>query len=117
MATNGQAEDGPTKGHNVGDTQKLIRNCAQEMTRIKNERRALNEEASDIRQRLREAEVQPKAFEFALRLYDQDQEVRDEYLDQLRVNFEALGIGGQGDLFPTPQEGVAPTFVQEAGAA
>lgn len=117
MAKNGKAKDGPTKDHNVGDINKLIRNCAQEMTRIKKERKDLNEQAADIRDKLRESGVQPKAFDFALRLYEQDAEVRNEYLDNLRLNFEALGIGAQSEMFPEPPEGGAPTFVQEAGTA
>lgn len=107
-----QQEDGPTIGHNVADLHKLIRNCASEMSQIKKERAALNERAGDIRDRLKESGVQTKAFEFALRLYEQEPEARAEYLDNLRLNFEALSIGAQSEMFPE-LKGEAPGFVQD----
>jgi hypothetical protein len=107
-----QQEDGPTIGHNVADLHKLIRNAASEMTQIKKERAALNERAGDIRTKLKESGVQVKAFEFALRLYEQEPEARNEYLDNLRINFEALSIGAQSEMFPE-LKGEAPGFVQD----
>ncbi len=87
------------KGHNVGDLNKLIRESANLMSEIKDERVALNERAGEIRQRLTDAGVQTKAFDFACKVYEMEQEVRDEYLDSLRINFDALDVGAQSDMF------------------
>ena len=86
-------------GHNVADLKKVIRDCATQMTKIKGERAELNERAGDIRERLREAGVQTQAFDFACRVQAMEQEARDEYLDSLRVNFDALGVGVQSEMF------------------
>ena len=96
--------DGPTKGHNVADLNKLIRNCAQEATQIKRERQELNERMGDIRKKLKESGIQTAAFDFALRLMEQEADARAEYLDQLSVNFEALGIGRQHSFLADPAE-------------
>lgn len=93
--------------HNIADLNKLIRNCANEMRDIKKQRQELNEIAKDIRKRLRDAGVTVAAFDYALRVADMEAEPRQEYVDQLRVNFEALGIGQQSDMFEAP-EGNAP---------
>lgn len=90
--------------HNVANINKVIRECAGEMTQIKKERGGLNERAGDIRERLTKAGVQTAAFDFALRVQDMEQEARDNYLESLRLNFDAMGIGMQGDMF-APMEG------------
>jgi uncharacterized protein (UPF0335 family) len=92
--------DSGQHGHNVADLKKLIRECASQMVEIKTERQELNERAGDIRTRLREAGVQTKAFDFAVKLQEMEQEARDEYIDNLRVSFDALGMGAQAELFP-----------------
>lgn len=73
----------------------LIQECAQDMLEIKRQRAELNEQAADIRERLRDAGVQTRAFDYALRVQQMEQEARDEYMDSLRESFGALGIGGQ----------------------
>ena len=99
--TNGaeSAEGTSNAKHNVANLNKVIKECAVEMKQINVERGDLNERAGDIRTRLKDAGVQPAAFQFALRIQDMEQEARDNYLDSLRLNFDALGIGMQGDMF------------------
>ena len=87
------------QGHNVNDLKKVIRECAKEMAEIKSERSDLNERAGDIRKRLTEAGVQTKAFDFACKVQAMEQEARDDYLDSLRINFDALGVGAQSEMF------------------
>lgn len=90
--------------HNVKNLNKLIRECAGQMVEIKRQRAELNEQAGEIRQRLKDSGVQTAAFDYAVRVSQMEQEARGEYIDSLRINFEALGIGGQGDLFPDMDE-------------
>ena len=102
MKANGaeSAEGTSNAKHNIANLNKVIKECAGEMLQIKSERGDLNERAGDIRKRLKDAGVQTAAFDFALRIQDMEQEARDDYLDSLQVNFEALGIGGQLSMFP-----------------
>ena len=87
--------------HNIANLEVVIKECAAAMLMIKRERGGLNERAGDIRTRLKEAGVQTAAFDFALRVQDMEQEARSSYLESLRVNFDALGIGSQGTMgFP-----------------
>lgn len=95
-----KSAESANKQHNVGDLEKMIRDCAVEAVRIKEARAGLNEEMGDIRKRLREAGVEPKAFDFAVRVREMEQEAKDNYIDQLRLAFSALGIGAQGEMFP-----------------
>ena len=87
------------QGHDVADLKKVIRECASEMVEIMGERKELNERAGDIRKRLTEGGVQTKAFDFALKVQQMEQEARDDYLDSLRLNFDALGVGAQSEMF------------------
>ena len=87
------------QGHNVGDLKKVIRECASEMVEIIGERKELNDRAGDIRKRLTEAGVQTKAFDFALRVREMEKEAQADYLDSLQINFEALSIGAQSEMF------------------
>lgn len=96
----GNGADSANKQHNVKEINKVIRECATEMTRIKAARQELNEQAGDIRERLRDAGVEVSSFNFALRVRDMEDEARANYIDWLRVSFEALGVGAQGMLFP-----------------
>ena len=98
--TSENASEGANKDHNVKDLNKLILDCAKEMIEIKSERQGLNERAGEIRKRLRDSGVETKAFEFAVRVSEMEQESRDNYVDWLKVSFAALGVGEQGSLFP-----------------
>ena len=103
------------EGHNVGDLKKLIRECANEMSEIKSERAELNERAGDIRKRLIEAGVQTKAFDFACKIHDMEEEARAAYLDSLRINFDALGVGAQSEMLFGDQP--AAPYIAEAAEA
>lgn len=98
--TSENASEGANKQHNVKDLNKLIRECAKEMLEIKDERQDLNERAGEIRKRLRDSGVETKAFEFAVRVSEMEAEAKGNYIDWLKVSFEALGVGQQGSLFP-----------------
>lgn len=119
-AENGSNESAGLKGSNVAGLRSLIAGCAAEMRDIIEERKALNERASEIRERLRDAGVQTAAFDYAMRMQRLEQEARDAYFDTLRVAFEALGIGEQGSLFPSSSgdddEDIRPNFLKDQEA-
>ena len=101
LKSNGSESEPGTSAadHNVANINNVIRECASKMIQIKKERGGLNERAGDIRERLTKAGVQTKAFDFAIKLQDMEQEARESYLESLRLNFDALGVGMQGDIF------------------
>lgn len=87
------------EGGNIADTNKLVRECAKAMDEIDEARKDLNEQAGDIRERLRDAGLNVKAFNDIRELMALEEEVRNSYLDARRVYMEALGDGEQGNMF------------------
>lgn len=75
----------------------LIATCATEMNAIKKARQELNEEAGDIRERLRDAGVSISAFNFAMKLQEMEPQAQDAYMQSLSEAHKALHIGGQLD--------------------
>ena len=73
------------------------------MTRIQADRKVLNEQAGDIRTRLKDSSIHVPSFMAALSIKEMgDDEARDAYLDGLRESFEALGVGAQLSMFDGP---------------
>lgn len=98
----------------------IISECAHQMNEVKAARADLNEQASDIRQRLRDADISVEAFNFACKVADRDQDDRDSFLDGVREQFMARGIGTQGTLFPAGNgeaDDPRPGFLKEKTAA
>ena len=94
----GKTDDEAPVEHNSKARKQIIRECADEMRGIKAQRKELSEQASDIRERLRNAGIDVKSFEAALRLVDMDDsEARNVFMDGLSEAWEAIGIGGQLD--------------------
>jgi hypothetical protein len=88
------AQDDVGQGHNSGpDQAKLIQNCATEFARIKLKRGELNKQAGDIRKRLSDSGVQPKVFEYALRIAEMEIDAQVEHTEQLELCFDALKVG------------------------
>ncbi len=110
LKANGPESPEGTAGakQNVKNLTKMIRECAGAMVQIKKERADLTARAGDIRKRIKDAGQQPKALDFALRVQEMDEKGRESYLESLKLNFEALSIGGQGEMFDTGREATAP---------
>ena len=68
--------------------------------RLQGERKELNEQAGDIRTRLKDSSIHVPSFMAAMRIKEMgDDEAREAYLEGLRESFEALGVGGQLSMF------------------
>lgn len=94
----GKPDNGPSIEHNSKERAKIISECGTQMKSIMSQRKDLNEEASEIRERLRDNGIDVKSFMAALRLSEMDDtNARDNYLDGLKESFRALGMGGQLD--------------------
>jgi uncharacterized coiled-coil DUF342 family protein len=101
---NEQSLEAQAAQHNAGMRKDIMRECAESMRGIKAQRSELNEQAGDIRKRLRDCAINVKAWEAMLRLADLDDDTaRNDYIDGLREAHDALMPGQTGDLF-TPME-------------
>lgn len=109
MARKLKPDDGPaTAKHNVRGRQTAIRECSAQMADIKEERKGLNERASDVRERLRNLGIDPKAFDAGFRILGMEDEGQKQYLDSLKEVFDALPIGSQVSLFADDAPAGAP---------
>lgn len=80
-------------GHNVADQEGIIQNCATEMARIKSARKDLNKQAGDVRKRIDAIGIQPKVFEYSVRIAELEVAAQKEHKQQLELCFDALGVG------------------------
>jgi hypothetical protein len=87
--------------HNMKARTQIINECARQMNTIKEKRSALNEEASEIRKRLKDAGIGLEAFDFAQKVEARSDDDRQAFLDDIREQFRARGLGFQSDMgFP-----------------
>jgi len=84
------------------NTHAILRAAAAEIIRLKGERKAVNEEITACRAKVKALGVRQIDFNVAIRLHELAAEDRSESLANLRACFAALDIGQQGDLFPAP---------------
>lgn len=96
-------EDGrATRNHNVKEIKTAIREVANEVIGLKAERAEIQSQITEAKSRLKGLGIKMADFNAALRLYELETEDRNESIDNLRLAFEALELGGQGGLFPVP---------------
>lgn len=91
-----------TRNHNVQEIKDTIREVANEVISLKAEKAEIQAQITEAKSRLKGKGIKMADFNAALRLYELDAEDRNESIDSLKLAFEALEIGGQGDLFPEP---------------
>lgn len=90
-----------TAGSNVRSLDTIRQECAQAIREINAQRAELNEEMGGIRERLRNAGIEPRSFMLALRIADmEDHAARDKHIEEIAETCRALGVGMQGSLFP-----------------
>ncbi len=99
-----ESGNGANIGHNVGETKQLIAGAAQEIIQLEAQIAGIREEITEVRGRIKGTGIKMKDFNVAKRLYELEGDERNDALDSIRLCCEALGVGSQGDLFPTPAE-------------
>lgn len=105
MAQKMQNEEGSAgAGHNSGDRRPLIKDVGDKMRAIKAERKKLNEQMAEQRKRLKDADVNVKAVESALRTADLEEEARASFAEWLRVAHEVYGVSEQTEMDLGDQE-------------
>ena len=87
-------------GSNIADMNAAAVKYKNGMVRVRQARRELNEEAGELREAARNSGLDTKVLDAAIRVLEMDEEGQNNHIDQLRVAFDALGIGSQGLLFP-----------------
>lgn len=86
------------KVHNAAAREDIQRECRAGFRGIMAKRAELNEEAGELRKRLRDAGINVEGFMFALKVGEREQDDRDAFMDGLRESFQAMGIGEQGSF-------------------
>lgn len=94
--------------HNAKARTEIIHECAQQMLQIKKERADLNERAGEVRQRLKDANIQTAAFDYALRVAGMEDAARDAYMDSLKECFAGMSIGEQLDFITAAENSSKP---------
>jgi hypothetical protein len=93
-------EMGEADNLTVAAKKAIIRDAAQSIIRLKGERSAISESITEVRGRVKGLNIKMADFNAALRLYELEVADRDNALDSIRLCFEALDLGHQGEMFP-----------------
>ena len=88
------------KEHNVKEINHTIKDADTRISRLEEERKALNADIQEIRMEVKGQGILLKDFDVARRYYRLEGDDRYEALDNLKLCFEALGMGDQSDMFP-----------------
>ena len=99
------AADEPGIGHNATKMKHDLLLAAQEIGKIDAEIAELRERKNEIKyEKVKTHGVKLADFNTVARWWSLENEDRNETIDNIRLCCEALGIGGQGDLFPASPE-------------
>ena len=105
------------QGHNVADINKTIRKAAQRIIKLKAEKAEIQAVINEVKSEVKSQGIKLTDFNIALRVYELEGDDRNETLDNLRICFEALGLGHQSEMFPEkPAAQPAAGNGQEASA-
>lgn len=103
-----QGEDPDALAGSLTDKKRIIADAARDILALELERKGIGEQISEVRGRLKSAGILQADFNAALRLYKLEGDDRGNSITAIQICFEALGIGGQGSLFPETGAGTAP---------
>jgi uncharacterized protein (UPF0335 family) len=121
-----QSAPSPSAGHNSAARDRVQRECDAEMRDIETARAGLNEQAGEIRQRLRDAGVDVKVWMNVRKIKNiEDDTEREAYIDNFKESWKALKVGEMPDWVgnrETPEgrsamQKEARTIGREAGRA
>lgn len=97
----------PGKGHNLDAARAAdIRAICNKIGGLTAERRIISDKIREIKQKRVKGDLDMKIADFnvAYRLYQLEQDDRNQLLETLRETFSALGIGEQLDFLPVAEE-------------
>ena len=108
MAENLSSDDGADteagRTHNLTEQKEIIAKAVAEIISLETERATIGESIADVRLRVKNLNVKMADFNAVMRLYKLEGDDRNSAIDSIRLCCEALGVGTQGDLFPSTEE-------------
>lgn len=108
MAKKAKAGDGPT---NISAAKEVIRDVVPAIINKIKERKAINADIAELRERVNAAGVPKKALDHAIRIREMDPEDRQRFDEGYIIAREAIGCAVQRSLFEmidTPAGAPAP---------
>ena len=104
--TAAKAQNAPPTDHNFAQQKEIIKSACERIARLDAERKSISEDIRTVKAEVK-AFMKIADFNAIYRVFSLEEEARNEYLDALKIGFEALGIGAQSDMFDTPANGAA----------
>ncbi len=94
----------------------IIRQAADEILDLEKDKAEISAKISKVKQRVKGEGIKLREFNTALRIYALSAEDRNASLAGIKIAFDALELGSQGELFPVTAEPEADNVeaVQEA---
>ena len=100
--------DSGNQGHNSKHIKETIRSVADRVIRLQEEKAGIMAVIREAKAEVKGLGIKMADFNAAMRLYVLEDEDRAESVDNMKIAFEALGIGAQGDLFPDAAKPAKP---------
>ena len=98
------AGEAPGRSHNMTEMKADIKTAALEISKINAEIAELQEARTKIKaERIKKHDIKMADFNTVLRWYLLEDDDRNETIDNIRLCAEALGVGRQGELFPSKE--------------
>lgn len=94
MAYDSDVSGGSMRGHNARARRDMLAGAFAEYDRLQSDKKAIGEEQSDIKKRMKDAlGISPAAFQNSYKLWRLEAGKRRSLVDQMRECCESLGIG------------------------
>lgn len=101
-------------GHNSAEQDRIIKQAVDRIIALKAERAAIGEQITEEKAKVKALGIKMKAFNVGLNLTELEIEDRNQSIDDLKRVFGALGLGAQGELFPTVASPAGPVASSDA---
>ena len=99
-----EAGDVAGRAHNLTEQKKDIKEAAVEISRINTKISVLQEKRAEIKaDKIKKHDIKMADFNTVLRWYLLEDDDRNATIDNIRLCAEALGVGTQGELFPSDE--------------
>lgn len=105
MAKKTKPGDGVT---NLSETKDIVRNAVPKIINLKEQRKQINAEIAEVREKVNAAGVPKKALDHAIRVKEMDPEDRQRFDEGYAIARDAIGVPHSRSLFDTIEEPTQP---------